>query len=263
MNICIIGNSERAEILYQNLINKGYESTIYRTWNELPTSSESDYVVLPIPTTKNKYFLNMEERQIRISELAKRINKNSFVITCNCTFDSHKYVDINKREDFTYLNAIPTAEGSIELAIRNSEKSIAYSSALITGFGHVGKVLADKVKWLFKNVTIAARSDKDIFLAKALGYETINMNLLSKEIQNYDIVFQTVPALIINENVVKNMKKDSFIIELSSGSVGTDAAIAEEYGIRIVHAPALPAKVSPVTAGDILSQCVTSIITNK
>ena len=60
-------------------------------------------------------------------------------------------------------------------SIRESEKSIGFSDALITGFGHVGKILGDRIKPLFRSVTVAARSDKDIYYAKALGFDIIGI----------------------------------------------------------------------------------------
>ncbi len=263
MNICILGNSKRSNILFSNLLNNGLNVELIRSMAEIPLEIKSDIVVMPIPTTICNGYLNLPGDKKKIEEIVQCINKKSLIITCNYFSNTHKTIDLNKREDFTYLNAIPTAEGAIELAIKESEKSLAYSSALITGFGHVGKILADRIKRLFKNVTIAARSPHDLSYAQALGYETINIYELSDQIHRFDTIFQTVPSLIIGKKEICYMKDTAIVIELSSGSVGTDTKYTKEAGCRVIDAPALPTRVAPVTAGEILTKCVLSIITKE
>lgn len=263
MNICLIGNSKRTEVLYENLINSGYQVVIFRATDELPDEIKSDWVILPVPTITAQRNLNLSGEEITMQDLMARINTDTPIISCNYNSSSHKIIDLNKQELFTYLNAIPTAEGAIEIAIRESDKSLAYSSALITGFGHVGKVLADRLKGLFGSVTIAARSDRDLSYAQALGYDTANIYKLYKNIHKFDVIFQTVPSMVLDKKVIGNMKEDSFVIELSSASIGTDFLFAEKTGRRIAHAPALPTKVAPKTAGEILTKSVLSIIVNE
>ena len=260
MNICLIGNSKRTEILYNNLIGKGYSVDIFRATEEIPNRISAEWVILPIPTTIDKNHLNLEGKKLTVHEIIDRTNKDATIISCNYSCNSHINYDVNKHELFTYLNAIPTAEGAIEIAIRESEKSLAYSKALITGFGHVGKILADRLKGLFGSVTIAARSEKDLSYAQGLGFDTVNIYELSENINKFDIIFQTVPSMVIDSKVIENMNEGSFIIELSSGSVGTDHQFANKVGLKVVHAPALPTKVAPKTAGDILTKSVLSII---
>lgn len=261
MNICIVGNSKRTEILRKNLMNTDNTTFSINSSDEIQDSYSYDFVVLPIPTADSNGYLNILGKQkINVAEFIKRFNNNTVFITCNYRSSDALTIDLNQRDDFAYLNAIPTAEGSILYALEHTEKSLFESKVLITGFGRVATILADRLKGFCCEVTIAARSLKALSHACASGYKTVNINQLGSSISKYDIVFQTVPSLILSEKILKNINNDAVIIELSSRSAGTDCIYAASHKIKVVHAPALPEKISPITAGNILTKCVLSII---
>lgn len=261
MNICIIGSSERHKILEKNLLNEGFSVNLLTKAEEIPEKLDYDCIVLPIPTLNKGEKINIEGiYSIDTDDLFNRVNKECILITCNYENGSFKTIDINKRDDFAFLNAIPTAEGSIKLAIEHSKTSLFYSKILVTGFGRVAKILADRLKGMKCDITIAARSQKDKSCADALGFKVYEFKELQKEIDKFDIIFQTVPSLVLDKNLLKKVKSDTIIIELSSKSKGTDFAFAEENSIKVVHAPALPEKTAPITAGNILTRTVLEII---
>lgn len=78
-------------------------------------------------------------------------------------------IDIMKREELAVLNTISTAEGTIEIAISNTNKILHGSNVLILGFGRIGKVLARKLAGLAVKVTCAARKEADLAWIKAYG----------------------------------------------------------------------------------------------
>lgn len=261
MRVCIIGNSNRLTILEENLKAKGFQVNKFRFAEELPEKIDAEIVVLPIPTFKKDGRLNLEgENEISAENILSKISENSAVISCGFKTEVRKNFDLNSREDFAYLNAVPTAEGAIFYALKNTERSLFESRVLITGFGRVAKILADRLKGLSPNITIAARSDKDLSYAKALGFSTVKISELADYVFDFDLIFQTVPVIILDKKIIDRIKKTTTIVELSSKSAGTDFDYAEKCGINVVHAPALPEKISPITAGNILTESVLSII---
>ena len=262
MKICIVGKSKRLQILENNLNNADFMVQTVTSFDEFDNISDADYIVLPIPTLNRDGFLNLEGGQnITLESLINHISEKSTVISCGFKCTRHKFIDLNAREDFAYLNAIPTAEGAILYALQNTERSLFESNILITGFGRVAKLLADRLRGLSNTVTIAARSLRDLSYAEALGFNTIQISNLDNQAHQFDLIFQTVPSLIITSELIDLLRKDCVIIELSSRSAGTDFNYAQSKGIYVVHAPALPEKISPITAGNILTQSVLSIIT--
>lgn len=261
MKICIVGNSKRTEILRENLLNTEHNIFSVHSSDEIQENYSANFVVLPIPTADSNGYMNIPgETKINVTDFIRKFDKKTIFITCNYQSADALTIDLNKREDFAYLNAIPTAEGAIFYALEHTEKSLFESKALVTGFGRVAMILADRLKGLGCEVTVAARSTKALSHACALGYKTVNIKQLNSVISQFDIIFQTVPTLILFDKILENIKKDAVIIELSSRSAGTDYDFAASNNIKVVHAPALPEKISPITAGNILTKCVLSII---
>ena len=261
MNICIIGQSKRLSVLEENLKNAGFFINVIPTTNDFVNNISADIIILPIPTISGDGYLNITgDNRVSADEILSCTDPKSLIIACGYSSKKYNIIDLNAREDFALLNAVPTAEGAIYRALESTDRSLFESKILITGFGRVAKILADRLKGLSSNITIAARSDKDLSYAQALSFKTFNIAHLKDEICNYDLVFQTVPSLVITPEVINNISKHCTIIELSSKSKGTDYKYAVSKAINVVHAPALPEKISPITAGNILTKSVLSII---
>lgn len=261
MKICILGNSKRHRHLYESLKSLGYEVDLLVDSKVLPQRLTHEVIVLPIPTLNGRGKLNLEtDCPIEPEELLSRLDRKSLVITCNFESKEYNTIDLNKRDDFAYLNAIPTAEGAIYHAIDQSETSLFEQKILITGFGRVAKLLADRIKGMASDVTIAARSRRDKSYARALGFNVTEISELKNCVRDFNLIFQTVPALILGKDVIDTLTENTQIIELSSKSMGTDCDYANLKGISVINAAALPEKIAPKTAGNILTKTVLNIL---
>ncbi len=261
MKICVIGNSKRHEgfVKYLDELNVPYSQL--KNSEDFPEKIDADYVVFPVPTIKNGC-LNIENATDGLlPEAVMKITKEgALAITCNYKMPQYNCTDINERDDFAYLNAVPTAEGAIYLALNSSERTLFAQKIIILGFGRVGKILANRLYGLNCDVTIGARSIKDLYYAKALGFNTIELRNLERCIHEYDMIFQTIPAKILNYKILHIMRKNSTVIELSSKMQGTDLEAAEKTGIKVIDGTGLPEKIAPITAGHIWAETVLRII---
>ncbi len=261
MTITVLGNSLRFDILCNKLTEAGYSVTRFNRTDEIPEVLNDDVIILPIPTKTKDGFLNLAgEKKITIEALTLRTRSEALIISCNYSDIRRKTIDINKDEYFAFLNAVPTAEGAISIALKTKGMTMYNSKCLIVGFGRIGKILAHRLDGLKADISIAARNPKDLALIKALGLKGIEIADLDKVSMNYDVIFQTVPSLILNENLLKSLNKDCVIIELSSALAGTDTEKAEELEIKVINAGGLPEKSAPITAGIILFESVIRII---
>ena len=129
---------------------------------------------------------------------------------------------------------------------------------LVIGYGRVGKVLADRLKGLGAYVPVSARKPSDFALIKALGYNAVETQTVSDSLSDYDIVFNTVDVKVIDERVFENCSV-KLLIDLSSKG-GFDLAAARDGGIHALTAPGLPGLCAPLTAGKILAETVTEIL---
>ena len=90
------------------------------------------------------------------------------------------------------------------------------------------------------------------------GYDNL------KQIMNYaDIVFNTVPSLVLTRDILQHARQETVIIDLASQPGGTDFEAANMFGIKAILAPGLPGKVAPVSAGKILADVIPSLIINE
>ena len=172
-------------------------------------------------------------------------------------------IDIMKREELAVLNTISTAEGTIEIAIANTNKIIHGSKILILGFGRIGKVLARKLVGLSAKITCAARKDEDLAWIKAFGYEMTNINNLGENLSGYDIIINTVPHMILNSERLKYVKNECLLIDLASNPGGIDKKIAKDRNLKLIWALALPGKVAPVTTAEFIKDTIYNAIRDR
>ncbi len=244
------------------------------TLNEAIESSE--IIIGPIPFSSNGIEINapFSDEKIEIKDIihnsngrmiiAGAINKDVYEMQKNEDEECIKIVDIMNREELAVLNTISTAEGTIELMIANTNKILHGAEVLILGFGRVAKTLANKINALSAKVTCAARKEKDIAWIKTYGYKETNINELSNEkLQKYDFIINTVPKLILNEELLSGIKKECLVIDLASKPGGIDRKSAKEKEINYIWALALPGKIAPVTTAEFIKDTIYNILRKR
>ena len=257
--ITVIGGDKRLKTAVKVLREKGFTVNTVGLFEGEDRNINGDVLLLPVPTTKDgeTVFAPFSRRKIYLSEVADKAD-NRLMLTCNYSFKDKNCIDYGALDSYSLLNAIPTAEGAIKLAIENTSFTLWQSRVLLIGYGRVGKVLADRLKALGAYVTVSARKPSDFALIKALGYNAIETKAVSGSLSDYDIVFNTVDAKVIDEKAFYNCNV-KLLIDLST-SGGFDISAAEDCGIHALKAPGLPGVTAPLTAGKILAQTVTEIL---
>lgn len=259
--ITVIGGDNRLKILKTHLEKEGYfVDTLGLFEDDNGDIETSQIIILPVPTTKDKktVFCPLTNRKILLSDIAESLKNEQLVLCCNYMFENKKCVDYGSLDSYALLNAVPTAEGAIKLAIENTTYTLWKSNVLVIGFGRVGKILSDRLKGLGADVTVSSRKPSDSAMCEALGYKTVHTGNLNKEPLCYNVIFNTVDVKVIDDITFKNCGTD-LIIDLSSkGGFSIDAA--NEYGVKAIKAPGLPALIAPVTAAEILNRTVNQII---
>ena len=77
------------------------------------------------------------------------------------------------------------------------------------------------------------------------------------------MIFNTVPAKIIDKALLDGLEHCRLIIDLASGKGGVDFTAASARGIKAIHALSLPGKVAPFTAGQIICDCVLELLVRE
>ena len=214
----------------------GFEKLGKDTDNLAKTLENADFALLPLPLSADGKTLNapFSEKETFLSELLPAIPEKAVVFGANIPENfgdgKHVFIDLFARDDIQILNAVPTAEGAIAEAINETEKTLWRSKCLVVGFGRTGKALA--------------------FRLKALG----------AVIKNSDIVFNTVPVLLIGEKELLAAQKETLFIDLASKPGGIDFSAAEKTGLKVLRLLSLPGKTAPKTAGEIIAETVLRIL---
>lgn len=234
---------------------------------------KSECVVLPLPYSVDGITINapFARSSIPVDAIIGSVTSDTIVVGGKLSDTlieqakslKFKIVDYYKREEMAVLNTIPTAEGAIQIAMEELPITIHGARCLVTGFGRVAKTLSNRLAALGAYVTVSARKYADIAWIKTLGYEAVTIASLEREAGKFDVVFNTIPAVVLTENILANLKKDCLVIDLASKPGGVDFETAGKIGIKTVWALSLPGKVAPLTAGAIIKDTVLNIITEE
>lgn len=138
--------------------------------------------------------------------------------------------------------------------------TIHSSNCLVIGYGRVGKVMAKTLSGLSAHTYVAARKYSDIAWIKANGYNPVPIKELGDSIGKFDIIFNTVPSLVLDFRLLPKINKDCLIIDLASKPGGVDFEVARDLGKKVIWALSLPGKVAPDTAGDIIKDTIVNIL---
>ena len=234
--------------------------------------SKAQIIVAPIPFSSNNESINtpFSDEKITIEDLLKS-NKNKIFIGGSINEEiktklNDKYIDvidIMKREELAILNTIATAEGTIEVAIKNTDRILQGSKVLILGFGRVAKIVASKFNRLSAMVTCAARKSSDLAWIKAYGYYSLNINDMLYDLKDFDIIINTVPQTIIKEKELKHMNSEVLLVDLASAPGGIDSTTANNMGLKFVWALALPGKIAPTSSAKFIKETIYNVIEEK
>lgn len=230
--------------------------------------SGADCIVLPLPyICDGKINCPMSKAEISLSDviensgqaiiLGGKLDKKAYDAAIA---HNNKTIDYYDREELSVLNAVPTAEGAIEIAMRELPITLFKAKIAVVGYGRVGKVLAKELTSLGACVTVFARSPSARAWACVDGCLARDLTVLTGCSSEYSCIFNTVPAPVITSAVLENMNKSTPVIDLASAPGGVDAGAAEKQKIKVISALSLPGRVAPDTAGEIIAETIENIL---
>ena len=237
-HITVLGGDLRQKYLAARLMAGGFEVETYRV-PELPDSAaglhaaikNAEALALPMPALTGEGWIRAAEKPIPLIPVLESVGPGTVVFggpldAAAETFAQYSVIlsDYTKSAALATANAVPTAEGGIQLAMESLPVTLSGSRCLVIGYGRIGKVLAERLLALHAHVTVAARRVESRALAAALGCRTDRAGVYLEGLRQYDCVFNTVPAPVY------------------------------------LTAPGLPGKVAPATAADILYEHIYSAL---
>ncbi len=235
---------------------------------ELP--APVDVAVLPIPACSGERAVNtpLSPYALSLDEVLNRVKPDGMVLGglltpafySLCKQRNLTAVDYMEREELAIENAVPTAEGAIQIAMEKLPTTLFGERCLITGFGRIGKVLTRDLLALGMKVTVAARKQSDLSQIRLYGANSMPIAEMADALPDFRLILNTVPAKLFDADKLAQIPKDSLLIDLASKPGGVDFDAARQLGVNVIWALSLPGKVAPITAGQIICDTIGHII---
>lgn len=270
LNIWVLGGDLRQEKLAGFFQEDGHRVHTYamdagelpdgvEPANDLTQLRSADCVVLPLPVCAEGGTLSAPRSKMvcPIKTVLDALRPGQFI--CGGRVDDETRAlarergltihDYFQREELTVANAVPTAEGAVQIAMEEMGVTLHRSKVLMLGYGRVGQLTAHRLGLLGARVTVAARRYDALAWAEAYGHDTLRLSDLSGHLGDFELVVNTVPSRVLPREFLEQLKPTCLVIDLASKPGGVDFQGAAELGLKCVWALSLPGKVAPISAG--------------
>lgn len=272
----ILGGDNRSLYLGEYLENQGFKVCYYafnhtECYNSLEEAMDSsDVIVLPLPFTRDRLTLNtpLFDEVVLISDILALLSNKKMVFggqlpksfceeleSRNCS-----YCDYFLLPELAIYNAVPTAEGVVQVLIEELPVTIHGMKCAVLGYGRVGKVLASTLSSLGADVTVFARKQSAFAEIYASSLKYKHFDALTTEINVFDAVINTVPVKVLSGPQLSKLNSECILVEVASAPFGIDFQSAKEKAFKVVKAGSLPGRVAPKTAGEIIGRSILPMI---
>ena len=275
-NIVIIGGDKRQKYLKDYLVEMGFDVSSYGLfdWDDDTDKlkgmiKEDSAIILPLPATRNDktIFMPFSKKEISLDRLLSFLGSKNLVfggiikgeLLARLRESEITFIDYYD-QPFIEKNAVLTAFGALKIILEHIDFALPLGKYAVTGFGRVAKETVSLLKSLSCDITVFARNQSQREDAILKGCKAEPLTSLSRLAGDFDVIINTIPAHIIYEETIANMKKSAKIIELASAPFGLDFDLARNYSIDVVKAMGLPGKYTPKTAGEIIGKKVEDFI---
>jgi len=282
LNIWVVGGDLRQEKLAQLLAEDGHTVHTYalgQTRSPVPGLSaedaldqadRADCVILPLPVSGGNGLLNapLSPAEYPLAPILDRLSPRQFL--CGGRVDQSADTlarergltirDYFAREELAVANAVPTAEGAVQLAMEHLPITVHGAKVLVVGFGRVGRLTAQRFQGLGARVSVAARKYDQLAWAQAMGFGGEHLAQMRGWLCGYDLIVNTVPARVLGREELEDLKPGCLILDLASKPGGVDLSAAGELGLTVIWALSLPGKVAPVSAGAAIKSTIYNML---
>ena len=273
----IIGGDQRQAELAKLLAAEGHEVYTYgldRWSSERCTSLDralsAPVVILPLPLCREEGMLNCDGVLLSTQELFQQLRPEQRVLAGQIKPQQLQEAakrgllleDYFLREELTIANAAMTAEGAIQVAMENLDRTLLNMECLVIGFGRIGKLLSHRLHGIGAKVSATARKREDLAWIRAYGWRALDTEHLDGHLSSYSVVFNTVPSLVLNEYLLAQLPADCLCIDLASFQ-GIDLLAAEKRKLPYVWARGLPGHLVPHTAAAMIRDTIDYILLER
>ncbi len=276
-SIAVIGGDERARRLADVCRAQGHPVTTLGLWEGDETTAtveNMDVLLFPYPfSVKHTGIPNLQGLTIDPADILARAKEGAFLLAGEgaqpyiaAVQALGKSLTCRQYQDdpvFLQDNADISAEGAIAYAMQQTDCTIAGISVLVIGYGLFGRAIAQKLRHLEADVTVAARSESARLQARSDGMRAIELSELRKEVPSVQLVMNTVPAPVLDDAILMEFPAEALLMELASAPYGFDLEAAKRFGLAAVLLPGIPARYAPQSAAKALYEAMRRLLLTK
>ena len=171
--------------------------------------------------------------------------------------------DLMREDSLSISNSIATAEGALCEAISRSPLNLRQSPCAVLGYGKCGSTLVQYLKGICCNVSVFT----DPAVERSFASITADNCGTLKDFQNhageFAFIFNTVPAAVVTDSMMRHMKNSTVIIDIASAPGGIDYAAAKKQQINAFHCLGLPGKYAPYSSAKAIKETIEAILSRE
>lgn len=241
MKILFLGYDARYEVLISILSNKyeidsiGYNNSNISV-SDIKSINDYSIIVLPMSGIKNNYASNVLIPDNLLD------NYTGLIYTGNTKGLKGNVESFLSDKEIVYNNTIITVDGIMD-RISSIDKVII----CILGYGNIGSMLYDRLKDNYK-VIVGVKED-EVGIVKD-SFSTSNKKDLEYYLKSSDLIINTVPSHIIDEDILGSI--NCYFLDIASFPYGVDKTKITNYKFKYDLYSSIPSKYAPIKAGKIL-----------
>lgn len=253
MKIGVFSADRRMELLCERLKKEGEVISIEE--NDSMTclkliAAQLDALIFPPWGIDDSGFVRMKSRGIYVLEMLGYLKKSCVIFSGQ---DHPLLRQYNHRvhcwlddEDIVMKNAELTALGVLGKLISIAERSLKEVVVDVIGTGRCAKACAD----LFERLNVSYR-----FVSRHPEPFMIDCSQWLKSNPN-DIIINTAPVCMIDQEVMDHWKSMKTVIDLASGFPFVNSACLKHPFLKLIQMKAVPAQYTPISAAELICQYV-------
>ena len=259
-NILMVGGDNRQLELCTMLKERGHNVAL-QGFGQLEKKDDEvkappDYVFLPVPYRVPSGHIKapFASQEIYLADIYGQYPQSVYVLGgCDSASEAVlggkvRCLDLLADEAFLVRNALLTAQAAVCAFEKESHTALCDLRCVVIGFGRIGKLLCRLLAAHGAQVTATARKPGDLEFIRAEGYKAIHTRYVADALKTADVVWNTVPVHVLDEQAMDALHSGTPFIELASSPYGMDMETAKKRGVCVRLEQGLPGRYFPVSA---------------
>lgn len=266
MKILIVGGDQRNRHLFEELRGDGFDVAAVALDEgsvTIPDCGGFDVVIGPVPFSRDgvALYAPLYPSRLAIDDFLAKLPPSASLFAGTIPADraaNCRYIDLTKDSGLYERNLVPTCEGIVQLILNGIDFTVAGAKILVAGYGKVGRALVALLGKLDAELAVYSADETERAALHARG-----MLALLDDLTPYDIVVNTIPAVVFTGERLRTLRQGTLLIDVASAPGGVDPQAAESLGIRLVVAPGLPGRKAPRTVARAMKEVILRVLDQR